>query len=158
MLNFYDINESYTKYLQQFDSRIPNINYESGNNKFVCGVVFAINDIQYYAPISHMTVKQATNLIIYDKGKPISSIRFSFMFPAKVEVLTRKDISLIAKTNPSYANLLATELSFCSAHEAEILKKAEIVYKIGCNENHRYNKYCVDFKRIEKIYNDFNPY
>lgn len=86
MLRFYDIDEDYVKYLQTIDSQIPNIHYGT-NNKFVCGVVFEINGVKFYAPVSHMNKKQKTNMIIYDNGKPISSIRFSFMMPAYDEVL-----------------------------------------------------------------------
>ena len=56
MLRFYDINEEYIQFLKSIDSQVPDIKYES-NNKFVCGIVLNINDVKYYAHISHKTNK-----------------------------------------------------------------------------------------------------
>ena len=56
MLKFYDIAEDYVKYLQTIDRQIPNIHYNT-NNKFVCGILFEIKGVKYYATISH-TVKK----------------------------------------------------------------------------------------------------
>ena len=68
MLKFYDIAEDYVKYLQTIDRQIPNIHYNT-NNKFICGIVFEIKGVKYYAPISH-TVKnfrQACSYMIKER-------------------------------------------------------------------------------------------
>ena len=154
MISFYDIDEDYIQFLKKYDRQVPDVKYDS-NNKFVCGVVLNVGEIKYYAPISHMTNKQQTNLQIMDKGRPISTIRFSFMFPAFDEVLTKKDFSTIAKTDQAYADLLATEYDFCKKHIPDILAKALSVYKIGCNKSHRLNYTCCDFKKLEAHYLEF---
>lgn len=154
MLRFYDINEEYIQFLKSIDSQVPDIKYES-NNKFVCGIVLNINDVKYYAPISHKTNKQQTNLQIFDNKIPISTIRFSFMIPAFDEVLQSKNFKEIAKTNPKYASLLYAEYSYCNSHIKEIQNKAFSVYKIGCNKNHRLNYTCCDFKKLESEYLNF---
>ena len=151
MLKFYDIDEDYVKYLQTIDRQIPNIHY-SANNKFICGIVLDMNGVHYYAPISHMTQKQQTNLLIYDNGKPISSIRFSFMLPAYDNVLTIKNFKEISKVDEAYANLLASEYNYCLDHKDDIFKKALSVYKIGCNKQHKFNYTCCDFKLLEERY------
>lgn len=94
-----------------------------------------INDVKFYAPISHNIQKFQTNMIIYDGVKPISSIRFSFMLPATTDVLTVKQFKKIAQTDQHYADLLIAEYNFCSKHEDLIRKKALSVYNIGCNKN-----------------------
>lgn len=151
MLKFYDIDENYVKYLQKIDKQVPNICYET-NNKFVCGIVLKVNDINYYAPISHMTTKQQTNMQIFDGKVPIATIRFSFMIPAYDEVLMQKKFAEIAKVNSKYADLLGAEYRYCVSHEKEINEKALAVYKIGCNKNHRLNYTCCDFKKLEVEY------
>lgn len=130
MIKFYDVDKNYINFLKTIDSQIPNIEYE-GNNKFVCGIVLTINNINYYAPISHMTNRQRTNIQITENGRVLSTIRFSFMFPAMENVLTVKDFSVIAQNNQQYADLLSAEYRFCRTHEAEIYNKALQVYKIG---------------------------
>lgn len=72
--------------------------------------------------------KQQTNLQIYDKGKVISTIRFSFMILAFDEVLKFKDFKNIAKNNPNYAALLHAEYLYCSSHQKAIKDKALAVY------------------------------
>lgn len=155
MLRFYDIDVEYVKYLQSIDSQIPNIHY-STNNKFVCGVVLNIDGVKYYAPISHTTKKYQTSLLIYDKGKPISSIRFSFMLPAYEKVLKVKNFKEIANVDQHYADIISSEYNYCRNNIDAIYKKANAVYKIGCNKNHRLNYTCCDFKKLEKYYLDFN--
>ncbi|MBU5332115.1 type III toxin-antitoxin system ToxN/AbiQ family toxin [Anaerocolumna aminovalerica] len=150
MLKFYDIDKDYVKFLQSYDRQVPNIEY-STNNKFVCGVVLHINNLDYYAPISHMTDKQQTNLQIFDNNKPISTIRFSFMIPAYSDVLIVKNFKEIANVNQSYSDLLNAEYKYCVKHEDDILKKALSVYKIGCNKNHRLNYTCCKFKLLEEV-------
>lgn len=155
MLRFYDIDVNYVRYLQSIDSQIPNIHY-STNNKFVCGVVLDINGVKYYAPVSHTTKKYQTSLLIYDNGTPISSIRFSFMLPAYEKVLKVKNFKEIAKVDQHYADIISAEYNYCRDNIDAIYKKANAVYKIGCNKNHRLNYTCCDFKKLEKYYLEFN--
>ena len=154
VLKFYDIDKDYINFLKTIDKQVPNIEYAS-NNKFVCGIVLDINNVKYYAPISHKTEKQQTNLQIFDHGIPISTIRFSFMIPAFDEVLTFKNFKAIAKVDPHYAALLHAEHSYCSSHQDKIRSKALAVYNIGCNKNHRLNYTCCDFKELEKHYLEY---
>lgn len=151
MIKFYDIDESYIDFLKQYDRQVPNIKYDTVN-KFVCGIVLQVNGIDYVAPVSHNTKVVKTALPVYNKGKVISTIRFSFMFPAKPEHLTVKNFAAIAKADSQYANLLQMEYRYCKAHEAEIYDKAKQVYKIGCNKNHYLNYTCCDFKKLETVY------
>lgn len=151
MLKFYDIDENYVRYLQSIDNQVPNIHY-STNNKFVCGVVLNIDGINYYAPISHTTKKYKTSMLIYNEFIPISSIRFSFMIPAYDKVLTELNFSDISKRDEKYADLLKAEYDYCRKNKSNIYKKAQSVYKIGCNKNHRLNYTCCDFKKLENEY------
>ena len=54
-------------------------------------------------------------MLIYDKGTPISSIRFSFMLPAYDE-----NFKQIAKEDQNYANILAAEYEYCRHHVNDI--------------------------------------
>lgn len=154
MIRFYDIDEEYINFLKTIDTQIPNIRYDT-NNKFVCGIVLNIGDINYYAPISHMTSRQRTNMQITEGSRVLSTIRFSFMFPATEEVLTIKDFASISLQNPRYSELLQAEYSFCRTHENQIRRKALQVYQIGCNKQHVLNHTCCDFKQLEQHYMKF---
>lgn len=154
MIEFYDIDENYINFLKTFDKQVPNVTYDS-NNKFVCGVVLNVNNIDYYAPISHMTNRQRTNFQIFEHGRPIATIRFSFMIPAFDAVLRRKDFSAIKKFDADYANLLIAEYRYCNANIQSIQNKALSVYRIGCDKNHVLNHVCCDFKKLEEHYLEY---
>lgn len=149
MLKFYDIDPAYANYLRQFDQRIPNISYGT-NNKFVCGIVLSVAGHDYFAPISSNTAKQQTNILIKDNtGKPLASIKFSFMFPAPDATITPKDFKAIRATDPAYADLLEKEYVFCRKNEQAIRDKAAKVYRIGCSPKHTLHKHCCDFHLLE---------
>ena len=151
MFKFYNIDEDYVKYLQKIDKQVPNIHYRT-NNKFVCGVVLEIKGIKFYAPISHITKRYQTSLVIYNGNHPISSIRFSFMIPAYDDVLSELNFAQISKTDKRYADLVRAEYDYCKRKKEDIIKKAQSVYKIGCNKNHRLNYACCDFPKLEREY------
>lgn len=156
MIGFYDVNPEYVEFLREYDTKVPNVLYSTGNNKFVCGIVLYINGIEYYAPISHSVKPQRTNIIIYDnKHNALSSIKFAFMFPATQDVVVRKNFKEIATVDRNYANLLNKEFNFCCVNENVILQKAKQVYKIGCNQNHPFNSMCCNFKMLEEHYLEF---
>lgn len=145
-LKFYDIDINYIKYLKKFDKQIPNVGYDK-YNKFFCGVVFQIGNFNYFAPISSFNKQQRTNFLILDKDRPISSIRFGFMFPVPKNVLHLKDFK---NENKSYKDLINAEIKYCNSNIHTILKKAEQVYKIGINQNHPLTHTCCDFKLLEE--------
>ncbi|AQS58164.1 type III toxin-antitoxin system ToxN/AbiQ family toxin [Desulforamulus ferrireducens] len=143
---FYDIDENYIDYLKTFDHQVPNIRY-SKYNKFFCGIILQVGQHNYFAPVTSLTKKQRTNFLIYDKGRTVSSIRFSFMVPAVPEVVTVKDFSKLPQT---YRDLLNAELKYCNQNVDKIYKKAEEVYKIGTNSNHPLFYTCCNFKLLEE--------
>lgn len=151
MLKFYDVDPGYAKYLQQYDSRVPNIMY-AGNNKFVCGIVLTIGGHQYFAPISSNQAKQQTSLLIRDvgNGQVLSSIKFCFMFPAPDAVVRVKNFKRIREVDPMYADLLEKEFVFCRKNEALIREKAAKIYKIGCDPKHKLHRNCCDFRLLER--------
>ena len=158
MLKFYDVDENYVKYLQSIDSQVPNIGYNT-NNKFICGVVFNINNYNYFAPISSNAKVYRTSIPIFDKyNKIIATIRFCFMFPAQFMVLTEKNFNLVNSINSKYADLLAIEYDYCLSNESKILSKAKSVYEIGCNKDHIFNYTCCDFKILEQKMNGYLEY
>lgn len=154
MLYFYYVDREYIAFLKQYDPNVPNMDY-STHDKFFCGIVLCVNGIKYYAPISHFSQKQQTNMLILNKGNPIASLRFSFMIPVKDEFVRKVDFNKIGKEDSKYADLLRAEYRFCVSHINDIKRKALSVYKIGCNKNHRLNSFCCQFAELEKRMEDY---
>ena len=135
-LNFYDIDSKYTNYLRNYDDKIPYINYKS-RDKFLCGVVLSIHNTNYYVPVSSNRNKYLSSFMIYDSGEngnkfPISSLRFSFMFPCPIECITQK------------------EYEYCNKHINQIKKKALRIYQLAKNKNFRTKYNLCDFELLEE--------
>ena len=123
--------------------------------KFFCGIVLTINNFNYFAPVSSYNKKVHTSFLIMDKDretkklKPISSLRFSFMFPCPIEYLSQKDFS---KEDEKYRNLLRKELRYCNKNREKIKKLANEVYKLGLKEETRKKFNICNFKKLEENY------
>lgn len=123
------------------------------HKKFFCGIVLTINNFNDFAPASSYNKKAHTVFLIMDKDKntkefkPISSLRFSFMFPCPIEYLSQKDFS---KEDKKYQILLRKELHYCNINRERIKKLANEVYKLGMNEKNRKRFNICDFKKLEE--------
>ena len=158
-LKFYEVDREYIKYLKENgDDKIPNIEY-SKHKKFFWGIVLTINNFNYFAPVSSYNKKAHTVFLIMDKDretkkyKPISSLRFSFMFPCPIEFLSEKDFS---KEDQKYQILLRKELRYCNANREKIKKLAGQVYKLGLKERSRKKFNICDFKKLEQKCLEYN--
>lgn len=138
-LNFYIVDNEYIEFLKNAEqekrgfSRVPNMNYGINRKpKFLCGVVFEINNLNYYVPVSSFKQQKPDNFLIRDKnGDVTSSLRFNYMFPTPKELLTERRIS--TEQDQSYKILLSQELLFCRKNAEKIQKLAQKTYKNVCN-------------------------
>ncbi len=151
-LNFYDIDSKYTDYLRNHDDKIPYISYEN-RDKFLCGVVLSINGINYYVPVSSNKKKYLSSFMICDDGEngekiPISSLRFSFMFPCPIECITQKDLK--KETDTKYKGLTQKEYEYCNKHINQIKKKASKIYELAKNKEFREKYNLCNFELLEE--------
>ena len=86
-LNFYTVDLDYVQHLQKAEqekrgfSRVPNMSYsDKYKQKFLCGIVLQVNDVDYYVPLTSYKQKKPDNfLITADSGQVVSSLRFNYM-------------------------------------------------------------------------------
>ena len=154
MLGFYNIDERYIKYLQGFDAKVPNIGY-AAHNKFVCGVVLKINNLDYYVPLSSNQKMFKTSFAIKDGNNIVATLRFSFMFPAPLNVLSIMNFKQIEQEDRRYGKFLEKEWRYCISKEQQILNKAKRVYSMGSNPNHQFYKVCCDFLKLEEAAKEY---
>ena len=96
--------------------------------KFLCGIVLQVNDVDYYVPLTSYKQKKPDNfLIIADNGQVVSSLRFNYMFPIPKELVSVRVIE--AEPDRAYRALLAQELRCCIKNQNEIQRLAERTYK-----------------------------
>ncbi len=156
-LNFYDIDTEYTNFLREFEDKIPFMEYKD-RNKFLCGIVLTVNNINYYVPVSSNKNKYLSSFMIYDEksnGKRIvtSSLRFSFMFPCPIECITLKDIN--AEIDVKYKNLTQKEYEYCNKHINQIKKQAIKIYNLSSNEILRKKYNLCNFELLEEKYKEY---
>lgn len=156
-LNFYTVDSAYVEYLKDAETkkrgftRVPNMDYgPNRKQKFLCGIVLQIDDVNYYVPVSSYKKNQHDNfLIIADSGDVVSSLRFNYMFPIPDGVIQER----IINTEPDikYRALLSQELRFCIKNQDTIRKLAERTYKrvrLGKNPGLVHNS--CDFALLEE--------
>lgn len=146
-IGFYDVNIDYIEYLKQFDPKVPNIVYDS-HQKFLCGVVFKINGMKYYVPVSSFNREVQSNYLIQVGGIPVGSLRFSFMFPVPDSEIELK--RLWREQDNDYRFLMSKELNFCVEHSEAIQAKARSVYFTVQRNRAKLGHYFCDFKKLER--------
>ncbi len=134
-LNFYTVDLDYVNFLKNAElnkrgfSRVPNLEYgKLRKQKFLCGIILQVNNIDYYVPVTSYTQQKPDNFLIRAKnGKVVSSLRFNYMFPIpKVLVIER---TIADEPDRAYRALLSQELRYCISNQETIQRLAERTYK-----------------------------
>jgi len=156
-LQFYYVNAKYVSFLRdKYDPRVPKtILPHYKHEKFFVGVVFKINNLDYFAPVSsYQDINPVTFNIRGQGNRVISSIRLNYMFPVVDGVYKSLPIETFTTT---YKLICYNELRYCNKHRAEILELAKNIYnKMSSNdfvdeaEKRLYMKMCCNFKKLER--------
>ena len=154
-LDFYEVDQAYVDELKAVDPLIPNVNY-STHGKFMCGILFSINGLDYFAPISSFKKSQRTNFLIKNRrGQVVGSVRFSFMFPI---VELKRHVKDFSQEDEKRRNLLIEELEYCNKHARRIHAKAKHVYDtVTSGSNPALQKVCCDFRKLEQYVSEHYP-
>ena len=165
-LKFYYVDNHYIQYLQNYEinhrgfTRVPNMDYQDHNQKFVVGKVYNINGFNYYAPITHYKQPKPNNLLIVinkdTHNKIKGSIRFNYMFPIPSNSLLLVDFNNILDAKQK--RLLQKEYQFCIRNSNIINNLALNTYNqvvTNCNKDMIKN-YC-DFTLLEKACKVYDP-
>lgn len=167
-MKFYSVNEEYLDFLRKTENKIMNGNSKYEGKKFVLGVVFKINSINYYAPVSSVKPYQLKDYITLTKEfrktcfpiisddhkiyKILSTVRFDFMFPVPKTEIIGIDFNSIEE---KHRTLIIKEYKYIISKEKEILEKAEDVYNKAVSLTHFLHKKCCDFKLLETKYQEW---
>lgn len=135
------VDSKYCAYLKKYDSRVLDNTSKKENRPFI-GILFKINDLEYFAPLSSPKSKhkKMTNTIDFhkiennyydDKDKKnkkqlLGVINFNNMIPLKNNNYTVVDFNKICKTieEEKYIKLLRIEFEFIGDNFEKLKKKA----------------------------------
>ena len=134
-LYFITLTSNYLKYLGIYENKVS----LKSNRPFI-GIVFKVNNKEYFAPLSspkekHKGMKTNIDFFKIDKGN-LGIINFNNMIPVINNDLCRNklDLEMLSKSlntdDIKYFRLLKNQLEYCEKNKNIILAKAEKIYNI----------------------------
>ena len=134
-LYFITLTSNYLKYLGIYENKVS----LKANRPFI-GIVFKVNNKEYFAPLSspkekHKRMKTNIDFFKIDKGN-LGIINFNNMIPVINNDLCRNklDLEMLSKSlntdDIKYFRLLKNQLEYCEKNKNIILAKAEKIYNI----------------------------
>lgn len=157
-IKLYEVNADYIDYLSAYAPHLfQNKKPGQNNERKYIGIVFRINGLDYFAPLSsfkqkHHRMKEAVDFI---KVKDYAVINLNNMFP--VPLTERKYVDIRSERDPHYRALLLAEYRFIKSIQEKIRKNAQNVYKIKIKDgtSSALAKRCNDFLSLEKACNKY---
>ena len=137
--SFYTVDTAYCDYLRKADPCVPYTMDRKSIRPFV-GIVFSVNNFQYYAPLTspkpkHLHMKNQIDFLKINDGK-WGAINLNNMIPVQAELLKKVEIKILesdSKADIDYKNLLSNQLSWCNSHREAILRQASKLYHMIIN-------------------------
>lgn len=151
-LKLYEINPQYIDYLVPFAPHLFH-NKKTGqiNSRKYIGIILAINEFEYFAPLSsfkdkHKKMKENIDFI---KIKNYAVINLNNMFP--VPPSEQIYVNINAEKNPQYKSLLLAEYRYIKSIQEKICKNAKTLYDIKLKDGNStlLAKRCNDFSALE---------
>ena len=127
MISLVYVKTSYIDYLRTFESRVR---FNKGQTRPYIGILFTVNGLKYYAPLSspkpsHVKMKKNIDVIKIEGGK-LGIINLNNMIPVRKNSIIKIDIT--KEKNPKYRMLLIQQALFFNENEERIIKRATTVY------------------------------
>lgn len=134
--SFYMVDADYCDYLRKSDPCVPYTMEQKATRPFV-GIVFSVNNVHYYAPLTspkpkHLRMKNQVDFLKI-KGGEWGAINFNNMIPVHPDSLIKVEMKILetdSQADRAYKNLLSNQLSWCNSHRETILKQAEKLYRL----------------------------
>ena len=151
------VNSKYCDYLRQFDNKVPYNAGEKNLRPFI-GVLFTVDGLEYFAPLSspkpkHELLKNTIDLIKINDGK-LGVINFNNMIPVKNKNYELLDLNSEPKNlkEEKRQNLLKSQSRWINKNKEIVRNKAEILY-ISYKKNRlpkRIKDRCCNYKLLEE--------
>ena len=157
-LRIVKIDSNYCNYLREYDKRVIYNMGEKELRPFV-GILFKINDLEYFAPLSspkpkHLKMKNSIDFFKIKDGE-LGAVNFNNMIP-----VNKKDYSFLDLDNKpknvaeiKYQKLLKEQINWLNENYIQVKNKSYKLYnlykndKLGSNIKSR----CCNFTLLEEI-------
>ena len=151
------VDPKYCDYLRGFDSKVTYNAFDKKLRPFL-GILFMVNDIEYFAPLSspkpkHKHLKNTLDLVKIDNGR-LGVVNLNNMIPVNencyvVFDLNKKPNSVTEKNR---IELLTNQLDYLNLHKNLIISKSKRLYKLRVKNILPTNVIdrCCDYKLLEE--------
>lgn len=155
-MKFYHIKDEYVAFLHEADAKVPDNKHEK--RPFI-GIVFSVNEINYYVPLSspkpkHKTMKNSKDFRKINGGD-YGAINFNNMIPVIQEALIEFNIQ--EEKDYKYRNLLQNQYRAVDDDFDNINRVAHELYSLCQKEDSQLKPFeqaiksrCCNFKLLEE--------
>lgn len=165
----YSVNMKYIRDLHKIDDNVPSVSPQIGKQiRPFLGIIVLINGSKFCIPLTSNSKKKNKNFesmrenITFRKicdrdGKVLAALNLNNMIPVRDEYLT--EIELRVHSNDTtklrrWKKLCIKELDWCQAHQDEIERLANELYKMYVSDKpFGKRKICLNFPALEKVCN-----
>ena len=157
------LNSNYCDYLRQFDNKVP-YNYNEKELRPFIGVLFRIDNLMYFAPLSstkakHLKLKSKLYFLKIDNGK-LDAINFNNMLPVTNKNNINIDLNkkCLTKTEEKYVKLLSEQIFWLNRNSEKLYGRSKKLYDKYINGTLEKNisKRCCNFKLLEEKCREYN--
>ncbi|MBE6140293.1 MAG: type III toxin-antitoxin system ToxN/AbiQ family toxin [Firmicutes bacterium] len=151
------IDQKYCDYLRKFDNKVP-YNMNKKNNRPFVGILFNVNNHNYFAPLSspkkkHLHMKNNLDFYKIDNGV-LGVVNFNNMIPVNDKCFTIIDFRKKIKdlNDQKYLLMLKKQYKYLNKHKKELRKKSKLLYNLYCSNKLTKNiiNRCCNFKLLEE--------
>ena len=157
------LDSDYCDYLRQFDNKIPH-NYNEKELRPFVGVLFTIDELKYFAPLSspkpkHLKLKSKLDFLKIDNGK-LGAINFNNMVPVTDKNIIKLDLDkeCLTKSEEKYTKLLKEQIYWLNRNDDKLYgrsKKLYEKYSTGKLDKNIISR-CCNFKLLEEKCREYN--
>ena len=152
-LLFYEIDNKYIDFLSKFSEHLfHNAKITQTYTRKYIGILFEINDLKYFAPLSSFKPKhkRLSETVDFIKIGDMAVINLNNMFPVIDGVFSLKNPA--EESDIQYKTLLNNEIRIIRQKEELIITNAKTVYnhKMTNDGKSKLSQRCNDFKLLEE--------
>lgn len=157
------LDTDYCNYLRKFDNKVP-YNYSKKELRPFVGVLFTIDNLMYFAPLSspkpkHQNLKSKLDFLKIDNGK-LGAINFNNMLPVTDKNVIKIDLAKegLIGSEEKYVKLLKEQLFWLNRNNSKLFGRSKKLYDryVAGTLNENIAKRCCNFKLLEEKCRKYN--
>ncbi len=158
------VNSEYCDYLRRFDNKVSYNKNKKELRPFI-GILFKIENCEYFAPLSspkpkHKTMKATIDFLKIKDGE-LGAVNFNNMIPVRENNYAIVNLNKPAfnESEQKYQKMLIEQLDWLNAHYRQIKSKSFKLYNLYINDKLPKNIKirCCNFKLLEEKCKEYIP-